>query len=177
MCLSAHEPVMLNCVITQLNFSKNYSVTDIHKYTDFYLYKHWLRLHCKAENILRNMCEFIWNLSWSTHLIPHSVSKVSLRVWKSGVLLRKAIDLFLYTRLYHGMGKEGRFHTQPTHTPSAFSKAIFQTTGPPPPMIGENRRLVTDAPVRFEKWLVEVGDFRRITDCFGGIDMEYTSNS
>ena len=35
-------------------------------------------------------------------------------------------------------------------------------------MIGENRRLVTDVPVEFEKWLVEVGDFRRITNHFRG---------
>jgi hypothetical protein len=36
-------------------------------------------------------------------------------------------------------------------------------------MIGENRRLGTDEPVEFEKFAVEVGDFRRITDRFRGI--------
>ena len=30
-------------------------------------------------------------------------------------------------------------------------------------MSGENRRLVPDEPVEFKKWLIEVGDFRRIT--------------
>ena len=33
-------------------------------------------------------------------------------------------------------------------------------------MIGENRQLVTDEPVEFEKEPVEVEDFRRITDHF-----------
>ena len=36
-------------------------------------------------------------------------------------------------------------------------------------MIGENRQLVTDEPVEFEKQPVEVQDFRRITDHFRGI--------
>ena len=36
-------------------------------------------------------------------------------------------------------------------------------------MTGENRQLVIDEPVEFEKWLVEVQDFRRITDHFRGI--------
>ena len=37
-------------------------------------------------------------------------------------------------------------------------------------MFGKNRRFVTDEPVEFEKEPpVEVGDFRRITDCFKGI--------
>ena len=31
-------------------------------------------------------------------------------------------------------------------------------------LLGENRRLVTDEPVEFEKWAVKVWDFRRITD-------------
>ena len=37
------------------------------------------------------------------------------------------------------------------------------------PMIGENRRLVADEPVEFEKSLVELWDCRRITDDFRGI--------
>ena len=37
-------------------------------------------------------------------------------------------------------------------------------------MLGKNRRLVTYAPVEFEKWpAVEVGNFKRITDHFRGI--------
>ena len=43
-------------------------------------------------------------------------------------------------------------------------------------LLGENRRLVTDEPVEFEKSPVEVGDLRRITNHFGGIYIEYTSN-
>ena len=31
-------------------------------------------------------------------------------------------------------------------------------------MIGENRQLVADEPLEFEKYPVEVGDFRRNTD-------------
>ena len=37
------------------------------------------------------------------------------------------------------------------------------------PMIGENRQLVTDEPVKFEKQPVEVQDCRKITDHFRGI--------
>ena len=37
------------------------------------------------------------------------------------------------------------------------------------PMCEKNRRLVTDELVEFEKWPVEVGDFRRISDHFRGI--------
>ena len=43
---------------------------------------------------------------------------------------------------------------------------------PPPthtPMIRENRHLVPDEPVEFEKQPVEVQDCRKITDHFGGI--------
>ena len=36
------------------------------------------------------------------------------------------------------------------------------------PMSGKNRQLVVDEPVEFEKWPVDVQDFRRITDHFGG---------
>ena len=36
-------------------------------------------------------------------------------------------------------------------------------------MIGENRQLVTDAPVEFEKQPVEVQGFKRITDHIGRI--------
>ena len=36
-------------------------------------------------------------------------------------------------------------------------------------MIGENRQLVTNEPVDFEKKPVEVEDFRKITDHFRGI--------
>ena len=36
-------------------------------------------------------------------------------------------------------------------------------------MIWENRQLVTDEPVEFEKYTVEVQDCRRITDHFRGI--------
>ena len=36
-------------------------------------------------------------------------------------------------------------------------------------MFGKNRRLVTDEQVEFEKQLVEVRDFRRITDHFRGL--------
>ena len=36
-------------------------------------------------------------------------------------------------------------------------------------MIGENRQLVTDDPVEFEKYPVEVEDGRKITNFFGGI--------
>ena len=36
------------------------------------------------------------------------------------------------------------------------------------PMIGENQQLVTDEPVEFEKWPVEVKDCRKITDHFRG---------
>jgi hypothetical protein len=36
-------------------------------------------------------------------------------------------------------------------------------------MIGENRQLVTDEPVEFEKQLVEVQDSRKITNHFRGI--------
>jgi hypothetical protein len=36
-------------------------------------------------------------------------------------------------------------------------------------LLGKNRRLITDEPVKFEKSPVEVGDFRRITDHFRGI--------
>ena len=39
---------------------------------------------------------------------------------------------------------------------------------------GENWQLVTDEPVEFEKWPVEVGDFRRTTDHFRGIYRIYT---
>ena len=38
---------------------------------------------------------------------------------------------------------------------------------------GENRRLLTNELVEFEKWPVEVRDFRRITDCFRGIHRLY----
>ena len=34
---------------------------------------------------------------------------------------------------------------------------------------GKNRRLVADEPVVFEKWPVEVGDWRKFTDRFRGI--------
>ena len=37
------------------------------------------------------------------------------------------------------------------------------------PLSGENWQLVTDVPVEFKKWPVEVWDFRRITDQFRGI--------
>jgi hypothetical protein len=37
------------------------------------------------------------------------------------------------------------------------------------PLNGKNRQLVTDEPVEFEKYPVEVGDFRRITGHFRGI--------
>ena len=41
--------------------------------------------------------------------------------------------------------------------------------------IGENRQLVTDEPVEFEKYLVEVQDCRKITNHFRGeIFIEYT---
>ena len=40
-------------------------------------------------------------------------------------------------------------------------------------MIGENRQLVTDEPVEFEKQLVEVQDCKRITDHFRGIYRKY----
>ena len=36
-------------------------------------------------------------------------------------------------------------------------------------MNGENWLLVTDEPIEFEKWLVEVQDFMTITDHFRGI--------
>ena len=36
-------------------------------------------------------------------------------------------------------------------------------------MSTKNRQLVADEPVEFQKLPVEVGDFRRITDCFRGI--------
>ena len=36
-------------------------------------------------------------------------------------------------------------------------------------MIGENRQLVTNEPVEFEKKLIEVQDCRKITDHFEGI--------
>jgi hypothetical protein len=36
-------------------------------------------------------------------------------------------------------------------------------------MIGENRQLVTNEPVEFEKYPVEVQDCRKVTDCFRGI--------
>jgi hypothetical protein len=36
-------------------------------------------------------------------------------------------------------------------------------------MIGENRKLVIDEPVEFEKLRVEVQDFKRITNHFIGI--------
>ena len=36
-------------------------------------------------------------------------------------------------------------------------------------MTGENRQLVTDEPVEFEKYPVEVQDFRKITENFRGI--------
>ena len=35
--------------------------------------------------------------------------------------------------------------------------------------IGENRQLVTDEPVEFEKYPVEDQNYRKITDCFRGI--------
>ena len=126
MCLSAHGPVMLNCVITQLNFSKNYSVTDIHKYTDFYLYKRWLRLHCKAENIPRNMCEFIWNLSWSTHLIPHSVNKVGLEIGGAPPESHRFISLYT-TVPWHGQGRPISYATN-TH-PKCFFQSHFSNHG------------------------------------------------
>ena len=37
------------------------------------------------------------------------------------------------------------------------------------PTVRENRQLVTDEPVEFEKEPVEVQDFKRITDHFRGI--------
>ena len=40
-------------------------------------------------------------------------------------------------------------------------------------MIGENRQLVTNDPVEFEKTPVEVQDCRKITDPFSGIDRIY----
>jgi hypothetical protein len=43
-------------------------------------------------------------------------------------------------------------------------------------MSGENRWLVTDEPVGFEKSPVEVGDFRRITDHLEESMEEYTSD-
>ena len=36
-------------------------------------------------------------------------------------------------------------------------------------MMGENRQLVTNEPVKFEKYPVEVQDYMRITDHFRGI--------
>ena len=36
-------------------------------------------------------------------------------------------------------------------------------------MVGENRQLVTNEPVEFEKELVEIQDCRKITDHFIGI--------
>ena len=42
-------------------------------------------------------------------------------------------------------------------------------------MIGENRQLVTDEPVEFEKQPIEIQDFMRITDHSKKI-MKYTSN-
>ena len=35
-------------------------------------------------------------------------------------------------------------------------------------MIGENRQVVTDEPVEFEKWPVEVQECRKITDHLSG---------
>jgi hypothetical protein len=43
-------------------------------------------------------------------------------------------------------------------------------------MIEDNRQLVTDEPVEFEKIPAEVQDFRRITNHFLEEFMEYTSN-
>ena len=44
-------------------------------------------------------------------------------------------------------------------------------------MSGENRQLVTDEPVEFEKRPVEVGDFRRITDhLWRNLHNKYTSS-
>ena len=40
-------------------------------------------------------------------------------------------------------------------------------------MIGENRHLVTNKPVEFKKELVEVEDWRKITDHFRGIYRMY----
>ena len=36
-------------------------------------------------------------------------------------------------------------------------------------MIGENRQLVTNEPIEFEKTPVEVQDYKKITDHFRGI--------
>jgi hypothetical protein len=43
-------------------------------------------------------------------------------------------------------------------------------------MNAENRPLVTDAVVEFEKEMVEVQELREITDHSGGESMEYISN-
>ena len=43
-------------------------------------------------------------------------------------------------------------------------------------MNAESRLLVTDEPDEFEKYLVEVQDFRNILDRFRGIFIEYNSN-
>ena len=43
-------------------------------------------------------------------------------------------------------------------------------------MIGENRQLVTDQPVEFEKQPVEVQDDRKITDYFRGIYIIYPNS-
>ena len=40
-------------------------------------------------------------------------------------------------------------------------------------MIGENRQLVTNEPVEFEKEPVEVDDYRKITDHFRGLYTTY----
>ena len=44
------------------------------------------------------------------------------------------------------------------------------------PMIGENRRLVTNEPVEFEKQPVEVQDSRKLTNHFRGIYRIYNPN-
>ena len=56
-----------------------------------------------------------------------------------------------------------------TSPPTTF-KAIARTMNEENrPMIGENRQLVTDEPVVFEKEPVDVQDCRKITDHFKGI--------
>ena len=44
------------------------------------------------------------------------------------------------------------------------------------PMIGENRQLVTDGPVEFEKYPVDVQDYRKITDHFRGMYRIYPNS-
>ena len=61
----------------------------------------------------------------------------------------------------------------PNRNPSMKYQTQTENINPQESMIGENRQLVTDAPVEVEKQPVEAQDCRKITDHFRGIYRKY----